>query len=81
VRLTRREFDVLATMASDPAKVFSKTDLARTVWGTTHLSGRTVDSHVARLRHRLGDAGATDLLRTKWGQGWALLDSATPQPH
>lgn len=81
VRLTRREFDVLATMASDPAKVFSKTDLARTVWGTTHLSGRTVDSHVARLRHRLGDAGATDLLRTKWGQGWALLDPATPQPH
>ena len=81
VRLTRREFDVLVTMAADPAKVFSKTDLARTVWGSTHLSGRTVDSHVARLRHRLGDAGATHLLRTRWGQGWALLDPATPQQH
>lgn len=80
VRLSRREFDVLVTIAADPVKVFSKTELARTVWGTTHLSGRTVESHVTRLRRRLGDAGATDLLRTRWGQGWALLDTATTPP-
>lgn len=80
VRLSRREFDVLVTIAADPAKVFSKTELARTIWGTTHLSGRTVESHVTRLRRRLGDAGATDLLHTRWGQGWALLDTATTPP-
>jgi DNA-binding response OmpR family regulator len=80
IRLSRREFDVLVTMASDPAKVFSRNDLARTVWGSGQArSGRTVDSHVARLRHRLSDAGATDLVANSWGRGWALLDPMRPR--
>ena len=78
VRLSRREFEVLVTLAGDPAKVFSREDLARTVWGSARpLNGRTVESHVCRLRHRLADAGATDLVRNSWGRGWALLDPTT----
>lgn len=78
VRLSRREFEVLVTMAADPSKVFSRDELSRTVWGSARpLNGRTVESHVCRLRHRLADAGATDLIRNSWGRGWALLDPAT----
>jgi DNA-binding response OmpR family regulator len=72
VRLTRREFEVLVTMAADPSKVFSRDELAHTVWGYTHVSGRTVDSHVARLRHRLAAAGGDHFVANFWGQGWAL---------
>ena len=75
LRLSRREFEVLVTMASDPAKVFSREELSRTVWGASHaLHGRTIESHVCRLRHRLTDAGAPGLIANSWGRGWALLD-------
>jgi len=80
IRLSRREYDVLLTMASEPAKVFSRADLARAVWGSSApLSGRTIDSHVSRLRHRLTDAGATGLVANSWGRGWALLDPMRPR--
>ena len=75
VRLSRREFEVLVTMAADPSKVFSRDELSRTVWGSARvMHGRTVESHVCRLRHRLADAGATDVIANSWGRGWSLLD-------
>jgi len=79
IRLSRLEFEVLQTMANDPSKVFSRHELARTVWGHTNLSARTVESHLCRLRHRLSDAGATDLIANSWGRGWALLDPMRPR--
>jgi DNA-binding response OmpR family regulator len=72
VHLSRIEFDVLVTMATDPSKVFSRHELARTVWGSTQLSGRTIDSHICRLRHRLSAAGGDQFVANTWGQGWAL---------
>jgi DNA-binding response OmpR family regulator len=64
-------FALLVTFASDPTCVFSKHELARCVWHQ-QISGRTVDSHVARLRTRLTQAGAQRVLVNTWGQGWAL---------
>jgi DNA-binding response OmpR family regulator len=72
VHLSRLEFEVLVKFARDPVRVFSKHELARTVWGRNQISGRTVDSHVCRLRNRLGEAGAEGVLANRWGQGWAL---------
>jgi DNA-binding response OmpR family regulator len=75
VTFTRIEYALLLKLASDPTKVLTKDDLARTIWGSTGAqvrSRRSVDSHVARLRHRLRDAGAEDLITTCWGLGWAL---------
>ena len=66
-------------MAGDPAKVFSRDELARAAWGCSDLNGRTVESHVCRLRHRLNDAGATGLIANSWGRGWALLDPMRPR--
>jgi DNA-binding response OmpR family regulator len=72
VRLSRLEFELLVKFASDPLRLFSKHDLHRCIWRGEQISGRTVDSHVARLRTRLTNAGAGTVLVNRWGQGWSL---------
>ncbi len=75
IRLSRREFELLTTMAADPVKVFSRDELARAVWGGPSApSSRTVESHICRLRRRLNEAGATDTINNCWGRGYSLLD-------
>jgi DNA-binding response OmpR family regulator len=69
VHLTPIEFDLLYRFASHPGVVFSRERLLSDVWGYSDSSGaRTVDSHVAALRRKLG----SDLLRTVHGVGYAL---------
>jgi DNA-binding response OmpR family regulator len=69
IHLTPIEFDLLYRMASDPDTVFSRDQLMRDVWGYDDVWGaRTVDSHVAALRRKLGP----DVLRTVHGVGYAL---------
>jgi DNA-binding response OmpR family regulator len=69
IHLTPIEFDLLYRMASDPEVVFSRDQLMREVWGYDDVWGaRTVDSHVAALRRKLGP----DVLRTVHGVGYAL---------
>jgi DNA-binding response OmpR family regulator len=76
VKLSRTEFDLLTKLASDPPRVFTKTDLKRAIWGSSapHRD-RTLDSHIHRLRRRLNDAGA-QLIHTSRGLGYSL--HATP---
>jgi len=71
VHLSRLEFELLVKFTADPVRVFSKDELARCVW-RCQISGRTVESHVARLRSRLSAAGANDVLVNTWGHGWSL---------
>jgi DNA-binding response OmpR family regulator len=66
VHLSRLEFELLVKFASDPVRVFSRDELARCIWRCP-ISGRTVESHVARLRTRLTSAGAHDVLVNTWG--------------
>lgn len=77
IALGRKEFEILATLASDPTKVFSKDELTRRIWGqkTPLHSSRTVECQVARLRRRLHDAGA-HLIHNRRGAGWALRHPA-----
>jgi two-component system phosphate regulon response regulator PhoB len=72
VYLSPLEFELLAKFASDPVRVFSKDELARWVWRRQQISGRTVDSHVCRLRTRLMEAGAGAVIVNRWGHGWSL---------
>jgi DNA-binding response OmpR family regulator len=65
VHLSHLEFELLAKFAADPVRVFSKHELARCIW-RCEISGRTVESHVARLRTRLAAAGADDMLVNTW---------------
>ncbi|MDE0609038.1 MAG: response regulator transcription factor [Anaerolineaceae bacterium] len=71
VRLRRLEFDLLHTLARRPGMVFSRDQLLSLVWdyevpGQT----RTVDVHVAHLRHKL--AGMEASIETVWGVGYRL---------
>jgi DNA-binding response OmpR family regulator len=75
VRLSGREFELAAKLASDPTRVFTKTELLRDVWGirTNGIRTRTVDSHASRLRRKLEAAGAGDVVVNDWGVGYRLL--------
>jgi DNA-binding response OmpR family regulator len=83
IYLSPLEFELLARFASDPVRVFSKDELARGIWRREQISGRTVESHVCRLRTRLVDAGAGagTVLVNRWGHGWSLTTpvSCTPE--
>ena len=55
IELTRKEFDLLCLLASQPGAVVSRRQLMSQVWGE-HWSppSRTIDTHVASLRRKLG---------------------------
>lgn len=76
VRLSGREFELAARLASEPRRVFTKAELLRDIWGirTTDIRTRTVDSHASRLRRKLETAGARDVVVNDWGVGYRLLE-------
>lgn len=75
VKLTRLEFDLLSTLATEPRRTFTRADLTREVWGFDPQAAgpsRTVDSHAHRLRQKLEQAGAEPMVQTVRGVGWRL---------
>lgn len=67
--LARKEFELLALLASKPAKVFLRDEILDKVWGTEVIVGdRTIDVHVRKLRQKLGD----DSIATIKGVGYRL---------
>jgi DNA-binding response OmpR family regulator len=69
LQLTRREFELLAFLASHPGRVFSRSELLDRVWGEDFLgTERTVDQHVAQLRALIG----SDWVETIRGRGYRL---------
>ncbi|MBQ9360545.1 MAG: response regulator transcription factor [Lachnospiraceae bacterium] len=72
VNLTAKEFDVLELLATNPNKVYSRSDLLDLVWGKDYPGdGRTVDVHVRRLREKIEKSpGEPRFVRTKWGTGY-----------
>ncbi len=72
VRLTRKEFDLLALLASNPGRAFSRSELLEEVWdfawdGDTS----TVTVHVRRLREKIEDDPSNPVhLTTVWGVGY-----------
>jgi len=73
VRLTAHEFEVIALLASDPNRVFTKEELQREIWGGRGAS-RTLDSHVSRARVKLRKAGAEGFIVNCWRVGYKLWD-------
>jgi DNA-binding response OmpR family regulator len=73
VHLTPTEFDLLVRLAARPGAVLSREQLLEDVWSWNGGGGttRTVDSHVAALRRKLGD----DVVRTVHGVGYAVGDA------
>jgi DNA-binding response OmpR family regulator len=77
VVLAGKEYELLARLAEDPTRVFSKERLLRDVWGFRSLGRtRTLDSHASRLRRKLAaaDRAGGDFVVNVWGVGYKLLD-------
>jgi DNA-binding response OmpR family regulator len=80
VPLTPLEFEILFTLARSPGVVFSREQLMERVWGYhDYAGGRVVDSHVARIRRKLGDEAAEPkYIRTVHGVGYAFKEDGVP---
>lgn len=71
VDLRMKEFDLLLTLAQNPGLVFSRERLLDVVWGYNFAGEtRTVDVHIAHLRHKL--KGMSPSIETVWGVGYKL---------
>jgi DNA-binding response OmpR family regulator len=70
--LTPREWDLLWFFAQQPGRVFSRSELLDKVWGYGHDGyDHTVNSHINRLRSKLGDGrNGAQYIHTVWGTGY-----------
>jgi DNA-binding response OmpR family regulator len=78
VALTPLEFEILLALAQAPGVVFAREQLMERVWGyRDHAGGRVVDSHVARIRRKLGDEAAEPrYIRTVHWVGYTFREAA-----
>ena len=72
LELTLKEFELLSYLYENSGRVLTRDQLLNAIWGYDYLGdSRTVDSHIARLRTKLGDYGASHL-KTIYGMGYKL---------
>lgn len=72
LELTLKEFELLSYLYENAGRVLTRDQLLNAIWGYDYLGdSRTVDSHIARLRTKLGDFGASHL-KTIYGMGYKL---------
>lgn len=72
LELTLKEFELLTHLYENSGRVLSRDQLLNAIWGYDYMGDcRTVDSHIARLRLKLGDYGAAHL-KTIYGMGYKL---------
>jgi two-component system phosphate regulon response regulator PhoB len=75
VELTALEFKLLHNFMSRAGRLQTRETLLRDVWGiSSNLQTRTVDTHVKRLREKLGDG--RELIETVRGAGYRMVDPA-----
>jgi two-component system phosphate regulon response regulator PhoB len=74
VHLTNLEFDLLSTFIRRRGRVQSRDKLLNDVWGlNAAVTTRTVDTHVRRLREKLGEYG--DYIETVRGIGYRFIEA------
>ncbi len=72
VPLTKKEIELLWTLAKNNTKVFSRDNLLDSIWGCDYFGdSRTVDSHIKRLRAKVDKyEHSTWEIKTIWGVGY-----------
>ena len=69
VQFSKKEFEILALLASNTGKIFSREDLIAELWkDAPYVLDRTVDVHIARIRAKLGDC--KNYLTNRSGYGY-----------
>ena len=76
IRLTYVEFEILAALARNPGRVFSRSQLLERVWGdSAYRDPRTVDVHIRHLREKLeSDPRHPELIFTVRGVGYRFKE-------
>ena len=73
IDLTATEFKILSLFAHSPGRVFTRSILMDAVWGQEYYGiERTMDTHVSRLRRKLGQFG--ERIETVHGVGYRLKE-------
>jgi DNA-binding response OmpR family regulator len=77
IELTAHEFELLYVLASNRGIVFTREALVQRVWGEdTHITVRSVDTLVKRLRRKLEvDQADPKFILTVWGSGYKFADA------
>jgi two-component system alkaline phosphatase synthesis response regulator PhoP len=71
MHLPRKEFELLALLASRPGHVFERDVILEKVWGTDIVVGdRTIDVHVRKLREKIGEG----MIKTIKGIGYKFVE-------
>ncbi|MGP4114070.1 response regulator transcription factor [Streptomyces sp. 4N509B] len=82
LRLTLREFDLLAHFLRHPGTAFTREELMARVWGWEFGDLSTVTVHVRRLRHKVeADPARPRLITTVWGVGYRFDGDPAPGPQ
>ena len=77
IRLSPKEYGILALLASEPGRSFSREEILADVWrGESYVLDRTVDVHIARIRRKLEHSSLR--LVNRQGYGYCLEECTTP---
>ena len=69
---TLKEYNLLRKLMASPGRVYTREQLLDSIWGIDYVGDiRTVDSHMARLRTKLGEWGGAHL-KTVYGMGYKI---------
>jgi len=71
IHLPKKEFELLALLASGPGSVFERYNILETVWGSDIVVGdRTIDVHIRKLREKIG----SKYIKTVKGVGYKFMN-------
>lgn len=71
IELSFKEFELLSYFIENQGLALSREKILNNVWNYDYFGdARTIDTHVKKLRSKLGDKG--DLIKTVWGMGYKL---------
>ena len=81
VTLTKKEVELLWTLAKNSSKVFSRENLLDSIWGYDYFGdSRTVDSHIKRLRAKVDKFEHEEWeIQTIWGVGYRFEEKEHAQ--
>ena len=76
IDLTPTEFSILATMAREPGRVFTRSQLLDAVHGVAFEAyERAIDAHIKNLRRKIEPVGAPRYIQTVYGVGYRFAES------
>ena len=71
MKLTKKEFEILALFLKNPGKIFSREEILRRVWSDEVIVlDRTIDVNITRLRRKIGPYGEHVVTRLGYGYGF-----------